>query len=275
MNANADRRSRLSAYVSVAVFCGTFFFTIFARAADDAQSRPAARFVRTASGAIIRGDVNAKKLALVFTGDEYGESTQPILAALKQRKIKAAFFVTGKFLSRPPLRLLLKQAVADGHYVGPHSDSHPLYVSWDDRKKSLVTGEFFKKDLKKNIAGLAAIGAVQRNRPLFFIPPYEHFNRDQVKWSRSMDVTLINFTPGSGSNRDYAKEGDPHFASAQKIYDDILAYERKDPHGLNGFLLLMHLGSGRKDPFHTKLGPLCDELRKRGYEFERVDALLK
>ncbi len=89
-----------------------------------------------------------------------------------------------------------------------------------------------------------------------------------------MGVTLINFTPGSGSNRDYAREDDPHFVGAQKIYDDILAYERKDPHGLNGFLLLLHLGSGRKDPFHSRLGPLCDELIKRGYTFERVDRLL-
>jgi hypothetical protein len=50
--------------------------------------------------------------------------------------------------------------------------------------------------------------------------------------------------------------------------------EHKDPHGLNGFILLMHLGSGRKDPLHRLLGPLCDRLLERGYKFERVDALL-
>jgi len=64
-------------------------------------------------------------------------------------------------------------------------------------------------------------------------------------------------------------------AMTADMYDDILAYERKDPHGLNGFVLLLHLGSGRKDPFHPMLGPLCDELSKRGYEFERVDGLLR
>jgi hypothetical protein len=88
-------------------------------------------------------------------------------------------------------------------------------------------------------------------------------------------VTLINFTPGSGSNRDYAPEGDRHFVPSRRIYDGILAYEQKDPHGLNGFLLLLHLGSGRKDPFHPLLGPLCDELARRGYRFERVGELLK
>jgi hypothetical protein len=86
-------------------------------------------------------------------------------------------------------------------------------------------------------------------------------------------VTLINFTPGSGSNRDYAPEGDRRFVPSRTIYDDILAYERNDPHGLNGFILLLHLGSGRKDPFHPRLGLLCDALAKRGYEFVRVDKL--
>jgi peptidoglycan/xylan/chitin deacetylase (PgdA/CDA1 family) len=240
-----------------------------------AESPPSDRIVRDRYGAIIRGDQSAKRLALVFTGDEYGESLQPILDTLNQRQIKAAFFVTGNFLRQPALRSLLKRAVAAGHYVGPHSNSHPLYASWDERGKSLVTEEFFDKDLQRNIAELQAAELLRKSRPIFFIPPYEQCNGDQVRWSRKLGVTLINFTPGSGSNRDYAKEGDPHFVPSRKILDDVLAFERKDPHGLNGFLLLLHLGSGRNDPFHSRLGTLCDELSKRGYEFERVDRLLK
>jgi peptidoglycan/xylan/chitin deacetylase (PgdA/CDA1 family) len=240
-----------------------------------AQAAPADHLVRDKYGAIIRGDVNAKKLALIFTGGDFGESTGPILDTLKERKIKGGLFITGDFIRNKKLRPLLERAIAEGHYVGPHSDSHPLYASWDERDKTLVTEEFFKKDLKKNLASLGAIGALKRDHPVFFIPPYEYYNRDQVQWSRKLDVTLFNFTPGSGSNRDYIKEGAPHFVSAQRLYDDILAYERKDPHGLNGFLLLIHLGSGRKDPFHPMLGPLCDELLKRGYTLERVDKLLK
>lgn len=226
-------------------------------------------------GAIIRGNVNTKKLALIFTGDEYGESTEPILDVVKLRKVKAGLFVTGNFVRQDKLRPLLKRAIAEGHYVGPHSDAHPLYASWDERDKTLVTEAFFKNDLQKNIAGLREIGAMRRDQPVLFIPPYEHYNRDQVLWSRKLGVILFNMTPGCGSNRDYVKEGAPHFVSAQKIYDDILAYERNDSHGLNGFVLLLHLGSGRKDPFHPMLGPLCDELSKRGYKFERVDRLLR
>jgi hypothetical protein len=56
---------------------------------------------------------------------------------------------------------------------------------------------------------------------------------------------------------------------------DILKHEETDENGLNGFLLLMHLGSGRKDPFHVLLPELLDELQRRGYEPVRVDELLK
>jgi endoglucanase len=193
---------------------------------------------------------------------------------LQQRTIKAGLFVTGNFIRQQKLQPLLKRAIAEGHYIGPHSDSHPLYASWEERDKTLVTKAFFTRDLQKNIAGLREIGALRRDQPALFIPPYEHYNGDQAFWSRELGVILFDMTPGCGSNRDYIKEGAPHFVGAQKIYDDILAYERKDSHGLNGFVLLLHLGSGRKDPFHQMLGPLCDELSKRGYEFERIDRLL-
>jgi endoglucanase len=256
------------------IYIGVIFAVLHA-VSTQAESPPSDRLVHDKYGAIIRGDVTVKKLALVFTGDERGESASPILDTLKKRNLKAAFFVTGKFVRNPKFQPLLKRAIAEGHYVGPHSDSHPLYCSWEDRDKSLVTEEFFASDLKKNISGLEELGGLRGRMPRLFIPPYEWFNRDQIRWCKPLGVTLINFTPGSGSNRDYAPEGDRHFVPSQKIYDDILAYEKKDPHGLNGFVLLLHLGSGRKDPFHPMLGPLCDEIVERGYKFSRVDELLR
>jgi endoglucanase len=229
---------------------------------------------RDSRGGIVRGDVSKKTLALIFTGDEFGESMQPILDTLKQRKIAAGFFVTGKFLRQPSLRKLVERAIAEGHYVGPHSDGHLLYAEWDAPHKSLVSEEEFTVDLKKNLAELRKIGALKDDGPTYFIPPYEHYNADQVRWAKAMGVTVFNFTPGSGSNRDYMREDDKKFVSSQQLLTDVLTYEKKDANGLNGFFLLLHLGSGRKDPFHTQLGKLCDALSERGYSFERVDKLL-
>lgn len=224
-------------------------------------------------GAIVRGDPKSRRVALVFTGDTFGESALPILDALKERKLKASFFVTGNFLRNAKLRPHVERMVAEGHYVGPHSDGHQLYCDWDDRDKSLVSHAEFDADLRKNLADLRELGALPRGAPTYFIPPYEWFNSEQVEWAQSLGVHLANFTQGTGSNRDYARENDRAFVPSQKILDDILIYEQANPEGLNGFLLLLHLGSGRQDPFHPHLGELCDRLAAWGYRFVRIDEL--
>jgi peptidoglycan/xylan/chitin deacetylase (PgdA/CDA1 family) len=224
-------------------------------------------------GAIVRGDLLQKQIALIFTGGDYGEGTEPVLNTLDKLQIKAGFFVTGGFLSDVGRRHLVERAVSEGHYVGPHSNQHPLYCPWDDREKSLISEADFKKDLGKNIADLKELGAL-KSEPVYFIPPYEWFNGEQVKWAQEMGVVMFNFSPGSGSNRDYMPESDPRFVSSQKILQDILAYEKKDPHGLNGYILLLHLGADRKDKMFPLLEPLVQELRARGYTFVRIDAML-
>lgn len=225
-------------------------------------------------GAVVRGDVSRQRLAMIFTGDEFGESTAPILDALRERKLRGSFFVTGKFLGEPKFQPLVRRIVEEGHYLGPHSDDHLLYCDWDDREHNLVTEAVFAADLKKNLAELRRFNAPPAGAEAYFVAPYEWYNGDQVRWSRQLGVELVNFTPGSGSNRDYAREGHEKFVPSKKIYEDILTYEQRDPHGLNGFLLLMHLGSGRRDPLHSWLGRLCDDLADRGYELVRIDELI-
>lgn len=251
------------------------WFALVAAAAGQGAKPPAAAVQQDKYGAIFRGDASTKKLALIFTGDEYGEGADVILDALNERGVKAGFFVTGNFLRQDKLKPIVRRIVAEGHYLGPHSDDHLLYCDWDDRDRSLVTREQFTVDLKKNLAALRAVGALPSGAPPLFVAPYEWYNADQARWCREMGVTLLNFTPGSGSNRDYAREDDAKFVSSQKILDGILEYEQTDPNGLNGFLLLLHLGSGRKDPFHPRVGALCDDLTKRGYSFVRIDALME
>lgn len=226
-------------------------------------------------GGVIRGDVSKKQLALIFTGGDFGEGTEHILNVLRDQHIHASFFVTGDFLRKPNLVPQIQRAIKEGHYVGPHSDRHPLYCPWEDREKSLVSEEDFRADLQKNIDDLRALGALQdKSQAIYFIPPYEWFNADQVNWSRKMNVLLFNFTPGSGSNRDWAPEGHKSFVPSQQIIDDILAYEQKDPHGLNGFMLLLHVGSERKDKTFLLMPKLVVELKKKGYAFVRIDQML-
>ena len=168
----------------------------------------------------------------------------------------------------------LKRMVNEGHYLGPHGHAHLLYAPWDDRNKSLVTEEQFKKDLKQNIDELRAFGAMQNSKPIYFIPPFEWYNAQHAKWATQMNCILFNFTPGSGSHRDWAPEGHKAFRPSRQILNDILTHEAESPHGLNGHLLLLHLGSLRNDKMHPLLGELIDALHTRGYQLVRVDQLL-
>jgi peptidoglycan/xylan/chitin deacetylase (PgdA/CDA1 family) len=225
-------------------------------------------------GAPVRGDTSKKQLALIFTGGDFGEGTGHVLDTLSANQIKASFFFTGDYFRKSEHQPHLARIVAEGHYLGPHSDAHALYCPWEDRSRTLVTEEFFKQDLHKNIQDLRRYGAL-KNDPIYFIPPYEWYNQDQTRWAREMNVLLFNFTPGSGSNRDWAPEDHKSFVPSTKIMSDILAYEQKDPHGLNGFLLLLHVGSQRQDKSFLHLDGLLKELKARGYQFVRVDELLK
>jgi hypothetical protein len=107
--------------------------------------------------------------------------------------------------------------------------------------------------------------------------PYEHYTEEVARWAQAQGFVLISFTAGTKSHTDYMEDADPHFVPAEAWFDSILHAEHTDPDGLNGFLLLMHLGAGRKrtrDHPYERLGALLDALKGRGYEFVRVDELL-
>jgi peptidoglycan/xylan/chitin deacetylase (PgdA/CDA1 family) len=139
-----------------------------------------------------------------------------------------------------------------------------------------VTREAFARDIEDNLRAIEAFG-VRRGNVRHWVPAYEWYNAEIAAWSAGLGLTLVNFTPGTRSNADYTGEADPNFVSSQRIYDGILACEREDPAGLNGHLLLLHIGAGpgRADKMHDRLGRLLDALSARGYRFVRVDELLR
>ena len=232
--------------------------------------------VELREGGIIRGPTSARRLAIVFTGHGYAEGGETLLNELARHKAKGAFFFTGDFLTNAKFKPLLKRIVAEGHYLGPHSDKHVLYCPWEGPKKTLVTHAEFEADLESNLKKIAHFG-VKRSRIRYFLPPYEHYNQEIVDWARAMGLTLVNFTPGTRSNADYTGEADSNFVSSKGIFDSILRKEQQDPNGLNGFILLLHIGSGpdRADKFHARFGELLDCLAGKGYSFVRVDELLR
>lgn len=226
-------------------------------------------------GGIERGPTDEKKIALEFTGGSFGEGGDLILDILNEHGIKASFFFTGDFFRTPEFQPVIRRIVKEGHYLGIHSDAHPLYCPWDNRDKTLVTKEEFVDDIRKSQEYLVKVG-VDPEENIYWIPPYEWYNEDISRWSEELGLILINYTPGSYSNADYTGEADKNFRSSDFIYRKILEKEESDPNGLSGFLLLMHIGAGpgRKDKFFLRLDELLNELEDRGYEFQRVDEML-
>jgi endoglucanase len=225
---------------------------------------------------IVRGDTSVPRMALIFTGGSFADGGEHIRRVLREEDVKAGFFFTGDFYRTPSFEGVIRGLAADGHYLGAHSDKHLLYCPWDDREKTLVGREEFRTDLEANFRELKRFG-ISKDRARLFIPPYEWYNRTIAAWARELGLCLFNFTPGTSSNADYTTPTMPEYLSSQTIYDRILAYERSDPHGLNGFILLIHIGTDpeRTDKFYLRLGDLIRDLRARGYAFVRIDQLLQ
>ncbi len=229
-------------------------------------------------GAIVRGPRVHKKIALEFTGGDFADGGTIILDNLKQRNAKASFFFIGDFYRNPKFKPLIQRIKQKGHYLGAHSDKHPLYASWDDPPKLLINQKQFDADLENNLRTMQDLHGIDRAQARYYIPPYEHYTQEIADWTAAWGMVLINLTRGTRSHTDYMQDGDPKFVPATDIVKSILDHERTDPDGLNGFLLLMHIGSGperTRDHLYNHLGGLMNELISRGYEFVRVDELLQ
>ena len=252
---------------SVALYLACFGVAGGARSAETNLAAMAAE--------VRRGPADAKRMALVFTGHEFAESGEAILDQLAKRKFHASFFLTGDFLAQTNFTHLIRRIVREGHYLGPHSDRHLLYCTWDAARTSLVTRETFRLDLQANLEKIAAFSD-RAAREKFFLPPYEHANADIARWTAEMGMTLVNYTPGTRSHADYTGEADKNFVSSEAILDSIVQREKQVTNGLNGFILLLHLGAGpgRQDKFDSKLGELFKFLASKGYKPVRIDDLL-
>ncbi|MCW3463141.1 glycoside hydrolase family 9 protein [Chitinophaga nivalis] len=239
-----------------------------------AQAAEGRKKYTTDAGGIIRGDSTRKTLTLVFTGDEFADGGTTIRHILRQQQVPGAFFFTGRFYATPAFQPLIRQLQADGHYLGPHSDQHLLYCDWLRRDSLLVTREQFHADLAANTAKMTALGIPA---PAYFLPAYEWYNDSIAAWTAAAGKRLVNFTPGTGSNADYTFPAmGKRYRSSEAIYQAILQYEATHPGGLNGFLLLTHMGTDprRTDKFYRLLPRLIHILRQKGYQFVPLPVLL-
>ena len=226
-------------------------------------------------GAVVRGDTTQQELSIVFTGGDYADGGLHIQKALKLHEVKGSFFFTGDFYRNPEFSPIIQSLHEDGHYLGAHSDKHLLYCDWEKRDSLLVNKDEFLLDLKNNYKEMEKFGIATEDIH-FFLPPYEWYNDSISKWTAEAGLQLVNFTHGTRSNADYTTPDMNQYVSSEEIYQSILNYEAKNSYGLNGFILLIHIGTApeRTDKFYNRLEELIIWLKSKKYELQRIDKLL-
>jgi len=135
----------------------------------------------------------------------------------------------------------------------------------------LVNRQEFEKDLLVNYEAMKKF-RITRDKAQFFIPPYEWYNDSISGWTNALGLHLINFSPGTKSTADYTTPDMKNYRSSEEIMQSIKQLSA----GLNGFILLLHIGTDAKrtDKFYARLPELIEYLIAENYEFVRVDDML-
>ena len=225
------------------------------------------------NGGVIRGDSTQKQVCLVFTAAEWADGAETIIRTLKENRIKGGFFFTGEFYEK--YGDIVKRLLSEGHYVGSHSYGHLLYSSWENPDSMLVSQAEFEADIQKSYQLMADFGIEQKDAP-YFIPPYEHYNERVSAWARQLDLSIINFTPGTGTNADYTIPSmGKSYRSSKELYNRLMNFEKNKE--LNGHFLMIHFGTHpeRTDKFYKLLPQIIRTLKHRGYRFVSVPDMMK
>ena len=217
------------------------------------------------NGGIVRTDQDTRHVDFVFTAADKADGADKIIKTLRDNNIRGGFFFTGEFFEKFPD--VVRKLVSEGHYVGSHSYGHLLYAPWGAKRESLlVTKEEFQEDMIKSYSLMRSFGITDAP---YFIPPYEHYNATISSWARELGLQVVNYTHGTSTNGDYTTPDMKNYYSSKAIMEKIWKCEKDDPDGLNGHIMLIHLGTeaSRTDKFYDHLPELIKKLKRKGYSF--------
>ena len=181
-----------------------------------------------------------KYVALTFDDGPNSRYTKPLLDGLRERGIRASFFLVGECIDGK--EDLVKQMAEDGHLIGVHCMTHK-----DLTKEPL-------SDAKKEICETGEkIRAVTGVMPEYVRPPYGSWN---AKLEEAVDMIPVFWDVDSIDWR---------LKNTEKVTAKVL----KDTE--DGDIILMH------DEFRTSVEAalrIIDNLTAKGYTFVTVDELM-
>lgn len=198
---------------------------------------------------ISRVTTNEKVVALTFD-DAPTEYTKDVLKTLKNKQVKATFYIIGENLQKDPQTG--KETVNQKHELGNHSYSHQRFL--------LTSQSFIDEEIQKTNALIRETGyqgeitfRPPNGKKLFGLPWYlQQHNIKTIMWDIEPDTYL-------------PKEGD----QTQFIVDYTLQHTKP------GSIILLHPFCKTCVADREALAEIIDGLQKEGYRFVTVSELLK
>lgn len=189
-------------------------------------------------------DTDEKKIAISFDAAWGAERTDEILSILRERDIKATFFLVGLWVDKYPDKV--QEIAKEGHEVGNHSTTHP--------HMSKMSPEQIKKEIETTqhrIEELAGDRAVK-----LFRPPFGDYDDTLILTCRELGYYPIQWDVDSLDWKDYGIE---------HIVNQVLGKVRE------GSIVLFH-----NDAKYTPeaLPIILDKLINEGYEFVSISELI-
>lgn len=188
-----------------------------------------------------------KVIALTFDDGPWPETTEQILATLKQENIKATFFVIGQPLKSFPE--IGKKVVADGHVIANHTMHH-----WYHRMSPVVAQREIDDTAK-------IIKEVLNVETAYFRPPGGVLNNGLVDYSHKLKQSVLMWSVDSGDSR-------PRRPSPEQLVKNVISQATP------GGIVLMHDGGGNHSGTAKALPQIIKQLRAQGYKFVTIPELL-
>lgn len=229
---------------------------------EDTISDSDAESVQTNTDAQISANTNSgngkvegqtQKVYLTFD-DGPSENTAKILDILKEKNIKATFFVIGK--EDEESKALYQRIIAEGHTLGMHSFTHKYSVIYDSL-------DSFEEDVNHLQSYLAEITGVEPSIMRF---PGGSSNQvsniDMTEFIRYLNqegITYYDWNVASGDATSQAYTADE---LVQNVITDVEKYDTS--------IVLMH-DAATKGTTVDALGPMIDQLEAMGVELLPID----
>ena len=187
--------------------------------------------------ALWRMDRRQRAVYLTFDDGPIPESTPFILQTLRERQVKATFFMVGDNVRKYPG--LYEQIVAEGHQTGNHTHNH-------------IGG--LRHSIKQYMYNVEKTNAYIRSP--YFRPPHGWMRHAlYLVLTRRYKVVMWDLV-----TRDYSK-----WMTADDVMANVQRYAR------NGSIITFHDSLKSIDKLKTALPRSIDWLKEQGYEFRTFD----